>query len=473
MPRPNGGLIDLALGGEIADLPALREWREITAEQATGAHQIVRRGDIWLLGEHRLLCGDSTNQHDVWKVLNGAQPHLLVSDPPYGILYNAQWRELAFGGKRSVGVVNNDQQADWTPAWRLFSGDVAYIWHAGTHSREVQSSLEQAGFDIRAQIIWVKKRQVLSRGHYNAQHEPCFYCVRKGKTAHWNGSNSEVTTWHIEHFRSDTGHSTQKPLECMAKGIRNNSQEGDGVYEPFSGSGTTIIAAESLRRKCYAIEIDPRYVYITLLRYQEQTGKSVTLEETGESFTEVVTRRKLEPQIQEIIPLGSADQCPASSTIEYPICNREVGGLNPPPGTNFTFDPVLAEFIYQRWSCAGANIIDPTPDPIRNAVASALGRTYNAPQAGALLVYCPRPQGARYALWLKDAVQQVRSVLAQLQPGATVVSVVEDAMFDNGAWCNAEHHICEVFFEQSFFLRHKYIVQDGQQHKMLFAFAKD
>lgn len=230
----------------------------------------VKSGDLYAIGNHRLLCGDSTKAEDVAKVLANAKPNLMVTDPPYGVEYDANWRneaERADGSKIgafAIGEVHNDDESDWTPAWMLFQGSVAYVWHAGRRASVVQTSLESGGFEIRSQIIWKKSNFAISRGHYHWMHEPCWYSVRKGATAAWIGDHSQSTVWEIDKpMKSDTGHSTQKPVECMERPIRNH--EGD-VYEPFAGSGTTLIAAQNLNRKSYAIEIFPNYCAVILDR---------------------------------------------------------------------------------------------------------------------------------------------------------------------------------------------------------------
>ena len=190
-------------------------------------------------------------------------------------------------GAGAVGKVLNDDKADWRDAWALFPGDVAYVWHAGRHASTVQASLEKAGFQMRSQIIWAKTRLIISRGHYHWQHEPCWYAVRKGSKGHWHGDRSQTTLWKIDHLKSDTGHGTQKPVECMRRPIENNSVAGNAVYEPFSGSGTTIIAAEQTGRRCLAIELNPAYVDVAVKRWQEFTGKQATLAADGRTFDEV------------------------------------------------------------------------------------------------------------------------------------------------------------------------------------------
>jgi len=257
---------------------------------------VTRLGDVWLMGKHRIVCGDSTDPLVVEKALNGVVPHLMVTDPPYGVEYDADWRNKAFRadgspiGGRAVGKVMNDNNADWREAWALFPGDVAYVWHApGALSAVVCESLQASGFDIRAQIIWAKSNFVISRGHYHRGHEPCWYAVRKkaGATGHWNGDRTQSTLWKIDNpVKSETGHSTQKPVECMRRPIENNSSVGQAVYEPFSGYGTTIIAAETTGRCCHAIELNPAYVDMAVKRWQDFTGKPATLESDGRTFDE-------------------------------------------------------------------------------------------------------------------------------------------------------------------------------------------
>jgi len=232
-------------------------------------------GDVWILGRHRLVCGSSTEADTVSKALNGVTPHLMVTDPPYGVEYDASWREKAGLNITSAatGKVLNDDKADWSEAWALFPGDVAYIWHAGVFAGVVADSLIKNGLLIRSQIIWAKSQMVMSRGDYHWQHEPCWYAVRKGKPGHYDGGRKQTTLWQIDKpKKSETGHSTQKPIECMKRPIENNSSAGQAVYEPFSGSGTTIIAAEMTGRACHAIELNPAYIDVAVKRWQEFTG---------------------------------------------------------------------------------------------------------------------------------------------------------------------------------------------------------
>jgi DNA modification methylase len=254
-------------------------------------------GDVWVLGNHRLMCGDSIEVDAVDKLVAAHKPVLMVTDPPYGVSYDPEWREVAqLGvGEGSKGKVENDDKMDWTDAYSLFSGDVMYVWHAGVYSGSVSRHIENVGFGIVSQIIWVKQHFALSRGDYHWQHEPCWYAVRKGKKHNWNGSRDQSTTWDIMNNNSfgnanpekTWGHGTQKPIECMARPIVNNTKPGDYVYDPFGGSGTTLIACEKHARKCLMMEISPVYVDVIIRRWQDFTGCKAILETNGKSFEEI------------------------------------------------------------------------------------------------------------------------------------------------------------------------------------------
>ncbi len=270
----------------------------------------TKPGDLWILGEHRLLCGDSTNRDHVGHCLEGKRPRLMVTDPPYGVEYDATWRNKAGVSNSSrTGAVANDDRASWSETFSLFNPDVIYVWHSALHASDVERSLSACGFELRAQIIWVKPRFALSRGHYHWRHEPCFYAVRKnGAGAQWRGGRKQATVWAeiIDHFAEmknllvcpvdadtlyafeasrttvwnipydkgdETMHSTQKPVECMARPMRHNSSEGDAVCDPFLGTGSSLIAAEKLSRRCYGLEIDPVYCDVIVSRWEAWTGK--------------------------------------------------------------------------------------------------------------------------------------------------------------------------------------------------------
>jgi len=251
---------------------------------------VTRPGDLWILGNHRLLCGDSTVATDVERLLGTVKPLLMVTDPPYGVDYDPVWRNKAgAAATKRTGKVLNDDRADWREAWALFPGDVAYVWHGALHAVVVAESLEAAGFNVRSQIIWAKDRLVLSRGDYHWQHEPCWYAVKKTGKGHWAGDRKQTTLWQIAHRDqdADTVHGTQKPVECMHRPILNNSSPGQAIYEPFMGSGTTLIAAETTGRVCLGIELNPAYVDVAIDRWQQFTGEPAVLDGEDRTFDDL------------------------------------------------------------------------------------------------------------------------------------------------------------------------------------------
>jgi DNA modification methylase len=189
---------------------------------------------------------------------------------------------------------------DWSQAYALFPGDVAYIWHAGIHSGPVAAGLQNVGFEIRSQIVWLKPSFVLSRGAYHWQHEPAYYCVRKGARSHWRGDRTQSTVWPVATLNpfggknqeeTATGHGSQKPIELFRKPILNHTERGDAVYDPFLGSGTTLIAAELTERVSCGLEIDDRYCDVIVCRWQQLTGRVATLDGDGRSFDEIKAER--------------------------------------------------------------------------------------------------------------------------------------------------------------------------------------
>lgn len=259
-------------------------------EQEEVDEPYIREGDLIELGGHRVKCGDATAAEDVAELMAGQKAEMMVTDPPYGVEYDPSWRaefnEDGPNSQRAVGKVTNDDRADWTDAWRLFKGDVAYVWHADRFSQVVAKSLEDCDLMARYLIIWAKQRHTFGRGHYHHQHEPCWCVVRKGSTALWAGDRTQTTLWQIDNNRhNDTGHGTQKPIECMARPIKNHTARL--IYDPFLGSGTTLIAAEQLGRKCYGMEISPKYCQVILERYKaycEKEGKPFVCRINGEAF---------------------------------------------------------------------------------------------------------------------------------------------------------------------------------------------
>lgn len=281
----NGGEIDRELfefagfsGGELDRLAESMNGSDDEGPGELPKNPKSKRGDLYILGRHRLVCGDSTNAVDVAYLLDGNTPRLMVTDPPYGVGYDASWRikekekTLEKVGNFKTGKVLNDDRADWTEAWKLSPAEVCYVWHApGTLSCVVAKSLEDSGFALKPQIIWSKNHYPFGRGNYHVAHEPCWYGVRKGKTTGYVGGRKQTTIWDIAIDKGFDGsnHSTQKPVECMARPMRNH--EGD-VHEPFCGSGTSIIAAEQLERRCFAMELSEQYCDVIVARWEALTG---------------------------------------------------------------------------------------------------------------------------------------------------------------------------------------------------------
>jgi len=232
-------------------------------------------GQIWKCGRHRVMCGDSTNEEQVKQLLDGHKPGLMVTDPPYGVEYDPKWRGDSVLKRKGItgNKITNDDNADWTKAWVLSPSDVCYVYHAGLKTAEVYNSLLKAGYEPINLIIWNKNYLIIGRGDYHHKHEPIWYMHRKGKSHSWAGSRKESTVWDIDkNQKNSMGHSTQKPLECMQKPIENHTHKE--VYDPFLGSGTTLIACENTNRTCFGMEIDPGYVAVTLQRYQDHTGNT-------------------------------------------------------------------------------------------------------------------------------------------------------------------------------------------------------
>ncbi len=303
------GFDDLELARQLAyqDDAGLTDEDEVPA---TPIAPVSRLGDLWLLGsgkggQHRLLCGDATTGQDTTRLLTIPQPPILMAtDPPYGVDLEPRWREQAGLNLRTRqgGKVANDDRVDWSEAWAQFPGDVAYIWHAGIHAGEVARGLQACGFEIRSQIIWLKQHFAISRGAYHWRHEPCWYAVRKGQTGRWLGDRKQTTVWEVANLNpfggeaaaenEVTGHSAQKPVEIMRRPLLNHTRPGEACYDPFLGSGSTLIAAESIGRVCYGMDIDPRYIDVAVLRWQRFTGKTAVLHGDQRSFDEIARARR-------------------------------------------------------------------------------------------------------------------------------------------------------------------------------------
>jgi len=301
--------------GEIDALLAIPDEERANAAPPLPENPVSRAGDLWLCGKHRVLCGDATSAEDVARLLGECKPVLMVTDPPYGIEVDSEWRDRA--GLNSCGpaeasymkhrteghtetTISGDTRADWSEAFELVpSLEVAYVWHASKFTREVLDGLLRIGFLHHQQIIWDKGRTVLTRTLYWFQHEPCWF-VRK-KNAPWYGKAGENSTiWASPSPKFIMGgsdetkfdHPTQKPVELMRRPILNHLKRGELVYDPFLGSGTTLAAAELTERACVGIELDPKYVDVIVQRWQTLAGKKATLDGDGGAFEEIAEERR-------------------------------------------------------------------------------------------------------------------------------------------------------------------------------------
>jgi DNA modification methylase len=232
----------------------------------------VKLGDVWQLGNHRLMCGDSTDKANVEKLMNGEKADMVFTDPPYGVNYDSSWRANIVGGfpGKENSIMNDDK---FPKFMHLLDAPVAYIWHAGCLSLDLLIQAKETNYEPKSQIIW-KKVWSISRTHYNQVHEPCFYFVKKGSNQNWIGNTNCVTVWETKKdYRSnrDTSHPTEKPVELAENAISNHDAEI--VLDLFLGSGSTLIACEKTNRTCYGMELDPHYCSVIIKRWQDFTGK--------------------------------------------------------------------------------------------------------------------------------------------------------------------------------------------------------
>lgn len=297
-------MIDLQLTGfdanELERLFATDE-DDARADECPDAPEtpVARRGDLWVLGRHRVLCGDATSADDVARLMDGKRANVMLTDPPYGVNLDQSWRDEALAG-RSLGpgnrnVVAADDRADWYDAWVLFTGDVVYIWHASAFTDVVKQSLERASFEVKQQIVWNKSIMVMGRSDYHWKHEPCWYAIRKGKAHSWKGDRTQVTVWdavppnHIMGGSTEdkTDHPTQKPVALYQIPIRNHTDPGELIYDPFGGSGTAAIACEKTNRAARLMELEPKYCDVIVKRWQDYTGQAATLDGDGRTFAAV------------------------------------------------------------------------------------------------------------------------------------------------------------------------------------------
>ncbi len=253
---------------------------------------VTRPGDLWVLGKHRLLCGDSTVATDVQKVLGDVKADLCFCDPPYNVDYaGGVGAEKAGKGRR----IKNDALGDGFGQFlydacvliNSHTDGAVYICMSSSELQTLQSAFKSAGGHWSTFIIWAKDRFTLGRADYQRQYEPILYGWPEGVKRHWCGDRDQGDVWNIERPHKNDLHPTMKPVSLVERAIRNSSRKGDLVFDPFGGSGTTLIAAEKTGRHASLIELDPKYVDVIVRRWQEFTGETAVLESSGQSFDDL------------------------------------------------------------------------------------------------------------------------------------------------------------------------------------------
>lgn len=251
-------------------------------------------GDIWVLGEHRLMCGDSTSIDHAEKLLNGRLADLLITDPPYNVNYEGKTKDAL--------KIQNDSKEDGdfrqflidvysTADAVMKKGAVFYIWHADSEGYNFRGAARDVGWDIRQCLIWAKSTMVMGRQDYHWQHEPCLYGWKSGASHLWASDRKQTTILNFDKPSRNAVHPTMKPVELFAYQILNNTKGQDIVLDLFGGSGTTIIACEKHGRCGYLMEIDPKYCDVIVKRWQEYTGNTAFLEGDNRKFDEVANER--------------------------------------------------------------------------------------------------------------------------------------------------------------------------------------
>ena len=246
-----------------------------------------KSGDVWTLGRHRLVCGDSTKAETFETLMQGRKANLVVTDPPYNVNYEG-----------TAGKIKNDNLADekfyqflfdaFSNIEKVMADDASiYVFHADTEGLNFRKAFSDAGFYLSGCCIWKKPSLVLGRSPYQWQHEPCLYGWKKNGKHQWYSDRKQTTIWEFEKTKKNTDHPTMKPIPLLAYPIQNSSMSNTLVLDPFGGSGSTLIACEQLNRTCYMCELDPKYASVILRRYVEDTGdaENVTVERAGKKYT--------------------------------------------------------------------------------------------------------------------------------------------------------------------------------------------
>ena len=246
-----------------------------------------KSGDVWTLGRHRLLCGDSTKAETFAILMNGRKANLVVTDPPYNVNYEG-----------IAGKIKNDNLADekfyqflfdaFSNIEKVMADDASiYVFHADTEGLNFRKAFSDAGFYLSGCCIWKKPSLVLGRSPYQWQHEPCLYGWKKSGKHQWYADRKQTTIWEFEKTKKNTDHPTMKPIPLLAYPIQNSSMSNTLILDPFGGSGSTLIACEQTDRDCYTIELDEKYCDVIVKRYIEQvdSADSVSVERDGKTYT--------------------------------------------------------------------------------------------------------------------------------------------------------------------------------------------
>jgi DNA modification methylase len=235
-------------------------------------------GDLWILGNHRLLCGDSTDKEQVEKLMDGEKADMLHTDPPYGIDYE--------GGSKKREKIENDA-VDIFPFYKdVFAnahlatkdGASAYIWHASTETHNAINAFIASGWQYKSYIVWNKNNSTFGRSDFHWKHEPCIYGWKQKFTHTWYGDRKQTTVWDIDRPSRSDSHPTMKPIELCERPISFSSKMGDIILDLFLGSGSTLIACEKTNRKCYGMELDEHYCDVIIKRWEDYTGESAVLD---------------------------------------------------------------------------------------------------------------------------------------------------------------------------------------------------
>ena len=258
-------------GASLADLTDAEE--DIDLDAALAAEPRIVRGEVWRIGRHFLMCGDSTNAADVAKLMNGAQADLLLTDPPYGVSYESGGMTIendSLAGAEFVSFLTNAFSAADAV---MKPGAVFYIWHADSKAWEFRQAVRETGWTVRECLIWVKNALVLGRQDYQWKHEPCLYGWKDGAGHLWCNDRTQTTVLEYDKPTHNDIHPTMKPVPLFEYQIRNSSLPGAAVLDLFSGSGTTGAACEHAGRTAYLMEYDPRYAEASIARLEKLTGE--------------------------------------------------------------------------------------------------------------------------------------------------------------------------------------------------------